>query len=300
MRIGTLQMFRQGVNSILDQQTQLAHTQNQLSTGKRIVNPSDDPIGSAQLIGLSESLRITEQYQRNGQMAQSRLEQEDTVLGSVVDNLQRARELAVQGLNDSNSVADRTAIALEVRQILGEVLALANRKDGNGQQLFSGFQVQTVPFTDNGAGNFSYAGDTGQRQLQIGSGRQVADGDSGQAVFLDIPETSGGTEDIFTTLYTLAVDLEADAPAGNSLDQIDNAMEQMLQFRANVGARLNAIDGQRGINDSLLVQLEQTRSTIEDLDYAEAASRFSQASVTLQAAQQAFVRVQNLNLFNFL
>ena len=76
MRIGTLQMFRQGVNSILDQQTQLAHTQNQLSTGKRIVNPSDDPIGSAQLIGLSESLRVTEQYQRNGQMARFRLEQE--------------------------------------------------------------------------------------------------------------------------------------------------------------------------------------------------------------------------------
>jgi len=300
MRIGTLQMFRQGVNSILDQQTQLARTQNQLSTGKRIVNPSDDPIGSAQLIGLSESLRVTEQYQRNGQMARFRLEQEDAVLGSVVDNLQRARELAVQGLNDTNSVEERTAIALEVRQILGEVLALANRKDGNGQYLFSGFQVRTEPFTDTGAGTFSYAGDTGQRQLQIASGRQIADGDAGQAVFIDIPDTSAGTEDIFTTLYTLAADLEADAPAGNSLDQIDNAMEHLLQFRATVGARLNAVDSQRDINDTLLLQLEQTRSTVEDLDYAEAASRFSQASVTLQAAQQAFVRIQNLNLFNFL
>jgi flagellar hook-associated protein 3 FlgL len=300
MRIGTLQMFRQGVNSILDQQTQLAHTQNQLSTGKRIVNPSDDPIGSAQLIGLSESLRVTEQYQRNGQMARFRLEQEDVVLGSVVDNLQRARELAVQGLNDSNSVKERTAIALEVRQILAEVLALANRKDGNGQYLFSGFQVRTEPFADTGAGTFSYAGDTGQRQLQIASGRQIADGDAGQAVFVDIPDTSAGTEDIFTTLYTLAADLEADVPSGNSLDQIDNAIEHLLKFRASVGARLNAIDSQRDINDALLLQLEQTRSTVEDLDYAEAASRFSQASVTLQAAQQAFVRVQNLNLFNFL
>ncbi len=300
MRVSTMQMFRQGVSAILDQQTQLVRTQNQLATGKRIVDPSDDPIGSAQLIGLSESLKITEQYQRNGEMARFRLEQEDAVLGSVVDNLQRARELAVQGLNDSNSLEDRTAIALEVRQILGEVLGLANRKDGNGQYLFSGFQVQTEPFTDNGAGSFSYAGDTGQRQLQIGSGRQIADGDAGQAVFLDIPDTSGGTEDIFTTLYTLAADLEADAPSGNSLDQIDNAMEQMLQFRTTVGARLNAIDSQRDINDALLLQLQETRSTIEDLDYAEAASRFSQESVTLQAAQQAFVRVQNLNLFNFL
>lgn len=300
MRVSTMQMFRQGLNSILDQQTQLVRTQNQLSTGKRIVHPSDDPIGSAQLIGLSESLRITEQYQRNGQMARFRLEQEDAVLGSVVDNLQRARELAVQGLNDSNSAEDRSAIALEVRQILGEVLRLANRKDGNGQYLFSGFQVHTEPFFDNGAGTFSYAGDTGQRELQIGSGRRMADGDSGQAVFLEIPNTSGGSEDIFTTLYTLAEDLGVDAPNGNSLDQIDNAMEQMLQFRATVGARLNAVDSQQDINDAMLLQLAQTRSTIEDLDYAEAATRFSQESVALQAAQQAFVRVQNLNLFNLL
>ena len=61
MRIGTLQMFRQGVTSILEQQTSLLRTQQQLSTGRRIVNPSDDPIGSAQLMGLSESLEMTMQ-----------------------------------------------------------------------------------------------------------------------------------------------------------------------------------------------------------------------------------------------
>ncbi|MCG6863993.1 MAG: flagellar hook-associated protein 3, partial [Thiogranum sp.] len=66
------------------------------------------------------------------------------------------------------------------------------------------------------------------------------------------------------------------------------------------GARLNAIDSQATINGALLEQLNATRSNIEDIDYAEAASRLSQQSVTLQAAQQAFVRVQNLNLFNFL
>jgi flagellar hook-associated protein 3 FlgL len=300
MRIGTLQMFRQGISSILEQQTQLVRTQNQLSTGKRIVNPSDDPTGAARLVGLSESAKVTEQYQRNIDVARSRLELEDNALGSVVDGLQRARELAVQGLNDTNGPEQRTAIALEVRQILDEVIGLANRKDGTGNFLFSGFQVLTVPFTDNGAGVFSYAGDTGQRQIQIGPARQVADGDSGQAVFLDIQDGGGGSEDVFTTLYTLATDLEANAPNGASLDQLDNAIDHLLGFRATAGARLNALDSQRNINEALLVQLEQTRSTIEDLDYAEAASQLSQQSVTLQAAQQAFVRVQNLNLFNFL
>jgi flagellar hook-associated protein 3 FlgL len=300
MRIGTLQIFRQGIDSILQQQTRLSAIQLQLSTGRRINTPSDDPTGAAQLLGLSETLQLTEQYQRNASAARARLELEDAALGAVGDSLQRARELTVQGLNDTHGPDDRAAIALEIRQILDEVKGLANRKDANDDYLFSGFQQQSVPFTDNGAGVFSYNGDQGQRELQIGSGRQVADSDSGLDVFMKIPVSGGGYEDVFTSLYKLATDLEANAPDPNSLDQIDSAIDQLLGFRAQAGARLNAIQSQETINESLLIQLETTRSTIEDLDYAAAASQLSQQSVTLQAAQQAFVRVQNLNLFNYL
>jgi flagellar hook-associated protein 3 FlgL len=300
MRIGTLQMFRQGINAILDQQTKLFETQNQLATGKRINSPSDDPTGAAQLVGLSESSRITAQYQDNILAARTRLELEDTALGSVGDALQRVRELTIQALNDTNSAADRAAIAAEVRQLADEVIGLANRKDGNGQFMFAGFQVLTQPFSETAPGVFTYAGDQGQRQIQIGSARQIADGDSGQAVFMDIPDGGGGFESIFATLETLASDLEANAPNGASLDQLDSAMDQFLGFRASIGARLNALDSQEKINESMLIQLEKTRSVVEDLDYAEAASRLSRESVTLQAAQQAFVKVQNLNLFNYI
>jgi flagellar hook-associated protein 3 FlgL len=300
MRIGTLQLFRQGVNSILEQQTQLTRTQLQLSSGKRINAPADDPTGSAQLLGLSETVKVTEQYQKNINHVRSRLELEDTALGSMGDALQRARELTVQALNDTNGPEDRTAIAQEVRQLMDEVIGLANRKDANGEFLFGGFQGQTPPFSHDGSGTFSYAGDQGQRQLQVGPARLVADGDSGLDVFMKVPVSSGGFEDVFSTLYKLATDLEADAPNAASLDQIDAAMDHLLGFRATAGARLNAVQSQETINGALLDQLENTRSTIEDLDYAEAASRLNQQSVTLQAAQQAFVRVQNLNLFNFL
>ncbi|MFZ0469539.1 MAG: flagellar hook-associated protein FlgL, partial [Thiogranum sp.] len=293
MRIGTLQLFRQGVNAILDQQTRVAGTQLQLASGKRINNPSDDPIGAAQLVGLSESLKVTEQYQKNIDHARSRLELEDAALGSVGNALQRARELAVQGLNDTNGAQDRAAIAQEIRQLTDEVLGLANRKDGAGEYLFAGFQGQNAPFSHDGSGNFSYAGDQGQRQVQVGPARQVADGDSGLDVFMKVPAAGGGFEDVFSTLYKLATDLEANAPDAGSLDQIDAAMDHLLGFRATAGARLNAIDSQATINGALLEQLNATRSNIEDIDYAEAASRLSQQSVTLQAAQQAFVKVQN-------
>jgi len=300
MRIGTLQLFRQGVNAILDQQTRVAETQLQLASGKRINKPSDDPTGAAQILGLSESLKVTEQYQKNIEHARSRLELEDAALGSVGNALQRARELAVQGLNDTNGAQDRAAIAQEIRQLTDEVLGLANRKDGAGEYLFAGFQGQNAPFSHDGSGNFSYAGDQGQRQVQVGPARQVADGDSGLDVFMKVAAAGGGFEDVFSTLYKLATDLEANAPNAASLDQIDAAMDHLLGFRATAGARLNAIDSQASINGALLEQLNATRSSIEDIDYAEAASRLSQQSVTLQAAQQAFVKVQNLSLFNFL
>jgi len=300
MRIGTLQMFRQGINSMLEQQTKLFETQNQLSTGKRINSPSDDPTGAAQLVGLSESTKLTAQYQENILAARTRLELEETALGSAGDTLQRVRELTVQALNDTNGASERTAIAVEVRQLADEMMGLANSKDGSGQFMFAGFQVLTTPFTEAPPGTFNYNGDQGQRQIQIGPARQIADGDSGQAVFMDIPDGGGGFESIFATLETLASDLEANTPNGASLDQIDRAMDQFLGFRASTGARLNALDNQEKINEALLIQLEKTRSVVEDLDYAEAASRLSRESVTLQAAQQAFVKIQDLNLFNFI
>jgi len=300
MRISTMSMFRQGVDAMLERQTDVFRTQQQLSSGKRINAPSDDPSAVAQLIGLSDSLDLTRQYQRNIDSVRARLEIEDTTLGSAVEGLQRARELAVQGLNDSNSQQDRTAIALEIRQLTDEVMGYANRKDGAGEFLFGGFQGQSVPFSTDGAGNFSYAGDQGRRLIQVGAAQQIADGDSGFDVFMKIPAASGGYEDVFTTLYNLASDLEADVPDPASLGQIDAAMNNVLNFRATVGARLNGVDRQETSNLSLIEQLENTRSIIEDLDYAEAASRLNLQSITLQAAQQAFVKVQNLNLFNFL
>lgn len=300
MRVGTLQVFRQGVNAILDQQAKLYNTQNQLSTGKRIDSPSDDPTGAAQLIGLSESAKATAQYQENIRTVQSRLELEESALGSVGDALLRVRELAVAAQNATYGPQERAALALEVRELADEVMGLANRKQGNGQYMFAGYQVQTAPFSETAPGVFNYAGDQGQRLIQVGPARQIADGDSGQAVFMDIPDGGGGFESVFDTLETLASELEANVSNTNTLDQIDRAMEHMVGFRAVAGARLNALESQQGINEAVLLQLESTRSGIEDLDYAEAASRLSQESIVLQAAQQALVKVQNLSLFNYI
>ena len=300
MAISTLQMFRQGVNGMLDQQNALLKTQLQLSSGKRVQNPADDPTAATRIIGLTETLSITDQFQNNIISARNRLEAEETVLGSAGDLLQRAHELAISSLNGSINAKDLASTAPEIRQLLDEMLGIANRKDGNGEYLFSGTRDRVTPFSADGGGTFSYAGDQGQRRIKVAPDRLIADGDSGLEVFMKVPATGGGYEDIFTTLYNFATDLETNNLNPAVLDQLDNALDHVLTVRAGTGARQNALDNQERVNDSLTLQIKETRSEIEDLDFAEAASRLNQQTLTLQAAQQAFAKIQSLSLFNFL
>ena len=276
MRLSTSQIFQQGVTSMLNNQAELAKTQQQLATGKRILAPSDDPAAATRILGLNQIIETTSQYQRNADYAETRLAMEESVLTEVGDVLQRIRELSVRANNDTVSASDRQSMAAEVRINIESLVYLANSTDANGEYLFSGFKTDTEPFADNGAGNFTYAGDQGQRSLQIGAKRQVSVGDSGADVFMKVDDGAGGTGSMFSALYDFVVDLEANAPSATTLTRLDSAMDVVLDTRASIGARLNSIDGQRNANDSFSLLLQENRSTLEDLDYAEAVSRFEQ------------------------
>jgi len=184
MRISTSWAQQTAVNSMLDQQSRLQQTQMQLSTGKKILTPSDDPAAAARIIDLNQSIKQTEQYQSNINTARQRLTLEEGVLQNATDILQRVNELGVQGLNATNSPSDRTAIAFEMEELNQQLVGLANTKNANGEYLFSGFKSATQPFSKNTAGGgYTYAGDANQRTIQIGETRQIADGDHGSNVF---------------------------------------------------------------------------------------------------------------------
>ncbi|NNJ98216.1 MAG: flagellar hook-associated protein FlgL, partial [Gammaproteobacteria bacterium] len=240
------------------------------------------------------------QYQRNADFADARLALEETTLSGAVDILQRIRELTVQALNDTQGAPDRGVIAVEVRENVDALLQLANSRDANGEYLFSGFKTGTEPFSHDGSGNFSYAGDQGQRSLQIGANKQVAVGDSGDDAFMKVDDGAGGISSMFSILYDFATDLEANTPSDTILTRLDSAIETMANTRASIGARMNVIEGQRNSNDSFSLSLQENRSKLEDLDYAEAVSRFEQQLLALQASQQSFVKIQGLSLFNYI
>jgi flagellar hook-associated protein 3 FlgL len=309
MRISTSWAQQTAVNSILDQQSRLQRTQMQLSTGKKMLTPSDDPAAAARIIDLNQGIKQTEQYQSNINTARHRLTMEEGVLQGATDILQRINELGIQGLNGTNSPNDRINIAVEMESLNEQLVNLANTQNANGEYMFSGFKSATQPFNKDASnvGAYFYAGDTNSRPIQIDTGRQIADGDPGINVFGiptgALPATvpaAGSIANIFEAIDKFAADLRANAPNPASLGDISKSLDKVLSTRSSVGARLNALDRQESINSDSVLNTKTVLSATEDLDYAEAISKLNQQTVALQAAQQTFTQVKKLSLFNYL
>ncbi len=202
MRISTYMMTQNSLNSMLEQQTSLSQVQLQISTGRRIVAPSDDPYGSSRSLNLNEAISINEKYSVNGDFADIRLSTTESAMDGLTVALQRVREQMIYGSNDALNAESRKAIREEVVQLLDQILDLANTTDSSGEYLFSGYQGNKKPFAPDGAGNFLYSGDDGQRYVRIGTATEVAVSDSGKDVFMDIMNGNGvfrSSQDITNT-----------------------------------------------------------------------------------------------------
>jgi flagellar hook-associated protein 3 FlgL len=406
IRISTQTVTERSLSAMLKQQSQVSDTQQQLSTGRRVLTPSDDPASAARVLGLNRAVNTLAQYQSNIDRLTSRLETEEGELTGATNLLQRVRELTVQGNNDVLSSIDRGAIASEIRQFRDQLFSMANAKDSGGEYVFAGYQSSTRPFSYN-AGVYTYNGDNGQRELQIAPSRTVADGDNGFDTFMNVatgpvatvnviaptapapaainagditidggngngpisigalPAASNPTEratqlrdainaivgqtgvtavnatattltltavdgtgvtinlsgtattadtgltagttvpvtsrrSIFETLDLLATDLEAGNSVNRYITDVQLALDTIIEVRTTVGGRLYAVEEQKSVNDDLKLVLETHRSEERDLDYAEAITRLESQMNALQAAQQAYVKVKGLSLFNYL
>ena len=195
MRTSTLQSFNQGLNSILDNQSQVNKTQQQVSTGRRVLTPSDDPIAATKILQLQQDIALRQQFDKNMTGADNRLKLEEAQLASIIDNLGRVKELAVKAGDGSQTIADRQAISSEVEAIMEATVSIMNSKDAGGEYLFSGFQGSTTPFQKNDNGRYEYAGDEGQRFLSIATSTTVATGDNGKDIFVNVP----AADNTFTT-----------------------------------------------------------------------------------------------------
>lgn len=190
MRISSNYVAQLFIDSQNQQESNLAVLQQQITTGLKFSQPSQDPVAASQVLSLQATLDQTAQYTTNANLAQSRLSIEDSTLGSVTNTLQSIRSLALQAANATQTTETRATIATQISQQLKNLMQLANTQDGSGQYIFSGAATSTVPFSQTGAGVI-YNGTQSQRLVQIGSNQTVADSDSGAAVFQQIRDGNG-------------------------------------------------------------------------------------------------------------
>ena len=190
MRISSLQIFGIANNSIADANEALAKTQTQLSTGRRFLTPADDPVAATKIVQLNQQLARTEQYTNNINVAENNLQQEETTLGSILNLLQRVRELTVQAGNVGPLTSnDYNALSAEIDSRMDELFNLVNTTNVSGDYIFSGYKGKTPAFSGSATEGFNYQGDEGQTNVKISDNTTIPVSDSGKRIFTGIPNT---------------------------------------------------------------------------------------------------------------
>ncbi len=189
-RISTSGMHTSVLSQLMKQQSTLARTQAQVASGKRFQTPAEDPIAATRVVDLERSQAQLTQYGKNANILSSRLTITEQAFADVGTSLQRVRELALQANSGALDEASLKSIATELQQRVLELQDVGNRRDTNGEYLFSGYSSNTQPFARTTTG-VSFAGDRNSRQLQIGPSQSLADSIDGYRAFVGIPEGNG-------------------------------------------------------------------------------------------------------------
>jgi flagellar hook-associated protein 3 FlgL len=283
-----------------DQNRTLLGIQEQLSTGRRIVHLSDDPLNARIAVATRTTIGKNEQFIRNISATGPQLLETASNIQGMGDVLQRIRELTLQGANGTNSQDDLNAIAAEVDQLLEHVLNVSNHET-NGRHIFGGTRTDAKPFveTRNAAGTITsvaYVGNSEFIEIAVSDGVDVTINEPGDRVFQ-------GSVDIHQLLIDIRDNLQSGDQASlqtTRLAEIDLADEQLLSALSRVGAVDNRLDRISNSTLDFNVQLEETLSEAVDADFAEVIVNLNSQSNAYQAALNATARVIQPSLLDFI
>jgi flagellar hook-associated protein 3 FlgL len=291
------------LNNLTQQQRSILRLQEQLATGRRINNPSDDPLVARRALRAQAGISRNAQYISNLSTSRPGLVETETALRTVIDVLQRTMELTLQGASGTNSQVQRDQIASEVNQILESVLVQSNHVT-NDRYIFGGHRTGTEPFvpTRGAAGEISavsYQGDNNFIQLEIGDGVRLDVNETGQRAF---QQTIPGSEDIFQMLIAIRDNLRSGDVNGlqTRLSELDRSQDQILVSVARIGAVQNRLDATEANLRTISIQLEQVLSDNLDADFAEVIVELNAQSNAFQASLNAGARVIQPSLLDFI
>jgi len=245
-------------------------TQLQLSSGRKINKPSDDPVGITYSLRYRAELSSNEQYTKNVDSALSWLDYNDTVLGQAGDVVQKIRELSVQAATGTNPQSALDSINEEVMQLKEQLVDIAN-STLNGKYIFNGEQYSTKPydFAKGADGTYDVSKpvttDPGQIQFIVGEGVRMPISMTGNDVF----GNTGDSDNLYTIINSISAGLKAGdlGAISGQLDNIDTRMETILTARSEIGAKTNRVELMQERLSDLNVNLTDLQAKTEDADY---------------------------------
>jgi len=301
MRVTTNQSFERPSLMMTSLNSQADRLQTQISTGKKILAPSDSASGWQQLSGLKRATADDGVYASNIKMAQSLLASTDSTLDSIETQLQRAKAFAVQANSQTITPEGRAAILKEVEAIITDLLGAANTKDSRGQPLFGG-AAGDAAYARQPDGSIAYVGSGEPAAIPVGDGVDIAATETGARAFGGIT-TANGTTDMFAILTAFAAALQPDATPGGidtAMSDLDAALDQIGTTRTSVGARAFRMDLEAERLADVDDTREATRSGIEDVNTATSIAELQKTLTILQATQASFTKLTSLSLFDYI
>lgn len=306
MRISTNTIYQTGTNRLLSLQAKQSQLNEQISSGKRVSKPSDDPVASARILELNNAKNINAGYTDTRNTAKTTLETYESNLTNITNTILNAQSSLIAAGNASYSDTERRFVGNEIQNALDGLLGLANSKDANGNYLYAGANTDEAAFNSTTA---AFEGNNYRQKLQIGIERQMEVSFSGDKVFQQ--DVNGNSNDIFIALRNMVTALntpitdDASRTAYNTalsdtITKVRSSLDQILNVRAEIGSKLNEINTLDNTGSDLDFQYTKSISSLEDLDYTEALSELAKQNTLIEAAQKSFVATTSLSLFSMI
>ncbi|XHA18779.1 flagellar hook-associated protein FlgL [Citrobacter farmeri] len=313
MRISTQMMYQQNMLGITNSQAEWMKYGEQMSTGKRVINPSDDPIAASQAVVLSQAQAENSQFALARTFATQKVSLEENVLSQVTTAIQSAQEKIVSAGNGTLSDDDRASLATDLQGIRDQLMNLANSTDGNGRYIFAGYKTETAPFAQ---ADGTYSGGTDSITQQVDASRTMIIGHTGNKIFDTItsnavPEPNNGTSEtsLFKMLDSAIASLNS--PVGDDatlkeqakavIDKtnrgLKNSLNNVLSVRAELGTQLSELSSLDSLGTDRALGQTQQMSNLVDVDWNAAISSYVMQQAALQASYKAFTDMQGMSLF---
>lgn len=290
--------YLRNLNRNLDQ---MQKTQNQLSSGKEVSRPSDNPMLVSKIMDLDSTISENEQYRSTIDSAMDWVDTADGSLGNVTDTLQRVRELVVSGANGTLSDTERTAIADEIRELSKQVSDSLNTNFG-GRYIFAGQKTTEPPFSVGADGVMTYSGDAGNISREIAPNVGLTIMTNGLEL-TTAEGASAGNESLGALLDNIAEALEngdTEALSGNLLGDLDKHMDNVTRFRSKMGAIYNRLEAAGDRNEAQNLNLTEMLSKSEDIDFAEKMMEYSTISAIYEASLSSGAKILQKSLLDYL